>query len=149
MGSPVVHDDVDVVAEPGLGQGGRVPFDRKNGTNLGIDGKYQQGCSQTLNPGWAREEHFIISPYSIISPIFLIFFLNLVPQVGGSPTWEGPGKASENQGKNWGKVRKLGILETNGQIREGKRKKNWKVFHIGPGKDIVGYTFVLIVGETL
>ena len=49
-----------------------------------------QGRSQTLNLGWAREEHFLI--LLLFSPIFfLTFFLNLALRVGGSPTCEGPG----------------------------------------------------------
>ena len=58
-----------------------------------------QGRSQTLNPGWARKQHFFnFSSSSRFSLIFhqfsTIFFLNLGLRVGGPPTREGPGYAT-------------------------------------------------------
>ena len=60
----------------------------------------EQGRSQTVNLGWAREEHFlkflILLLFSSIFPkFFLIFFLNLMLRVGGSPTRKGPGYATD------------------------------------------------------
>ena len=45
----------------------------------------EQGRSQILNLGWAREEHF------------LIFFLSLVLRAVGSPTREGLGYATAKE----------------------------------------------------
>ena len=52
-----------------------------------------QGRRQTLNLGWAREEHFLIFPRYFLPfflNFFLISFLSLVLWVGGLPTQEGP-----------------------------------------------------------
>ena len=56
-----------------------------------VDWEFTQERSQTLNLGWAREEHFLI--ILLFSPIFTQFFLNLVFR--SSCTGEGPGYAIE------------------------------------------------------
>ena len=64
--------------------------------------KSGQGRSQPLTPGWARSRNISsIFPHfpecSLIFPeSFFIFFLILVFRVGGSPTREGPGYATES-----------------------------------------------------
>ena len=75
--------------------------------------QFLQGRSQTLNPGWARKQHFLnFSSFSYISLIFpqffSIFFLNLGLRVGGPPTREGPGYATEFLK---GPLRYLGVPE--------------------------------------
>ena len=51
-----------------------------------------QGCSQTLNLRWARQEHYLIFSHSSIifshsSSIFPIFFLNLVLRMEPGRHW--------------------------------------------------------------
>ena len=50
---------------------------------FGINTFSGQGCSQTLNFGWARGECFLIFPHSsIIFPHFSSIFLYFLPQLG-------------------------------------------------------------------
>ena len=54
-----------------------------------------QGCSQTLNLWWVGKKGTFPHSSSIFSLIFpqfvFIFSLNLVLQMGGLPSWKGPG----------------------------------------------------------
>ena len=58
--------------------------------------KHDQGRSQTLNPGWAKEAHFLICPHSsIIFSHFASIFPDFLPQFGP------PGGRFAHPGRPW------------------------------------------------